>query len=78
MTFLLFTFSIIAVLFVGRFLVRMNTLRLHNAYYRKANERGCAERYESLVRFYARSFNSTDARVLEMAFLEAVASTKTA
>jgi hypothetical protein len=61
-----------AVLVGGRFLLRMMTIKLHSAYYRKANERGCAERYEALVRLYS----STDPRVIEMAYLEAVSSTK--
>jgi len=69
MTTVLITF---AVLFSGKFLVRMKTIKLHSAYYRKADERGCAERYESLVRLH----NSTDPRVLEMAYLAAVYCTK--
>lgn len=69
MTTVLITF---AVLFSGMFLVRMKTIKLHSAYYRKAYERGCSERYESLVRLY----NSTEPRLLEMAYLEAVSCTQ--
>lgn len=73
MTTVLITFAItFAILFSGKFLVRMKTIKLHRAYYRKADERGCAERYESLVRLH----NSTDPRILEMAYLAAVSCTK--
>ncbi|EAQ2108410.1 hypothetical protein DRY97_17735 [Salmonella enterica subsp. arizonae] len=61
-------------LFGGRFLVRMNTLKLHSEYYRKADERGCAESYDSLVHLY----KSSDPRILEMAYLEAISCTKAA
>lgn len=58
------TFLIILISLSGsRLLVLMMKMKLHSAYYHKADERGCAERYESLIRLY----NSTDLCVLEMA-----------
>ncbi|AGF84730.1 hypothetical protein V2Z46_004347 [Salmonella enterica] len=74
MTILIIFAITFTVLFGGRFLVRMNTLKLHSEYYRKADERGCAERYDSLVRLY----KSSDPRILEMAYLEAISCTKAA
>lgn len=48
-SFLLIAFALIV---VGRLLLRKSLNRLHNEYYRHADERGCAERYESIVRLY--------------------------
>ncbi|CAH6622585.1 hypothetical protein E6R41_17265 [Citrobacter freundii] len=69
--FLIIAFALIV---VGRLLLRRSLNKLHNEYYRRADERGCAERYVSLIRLY----NSRDPRALEMAYLEAISSTKTA
>lgn len=70
-SFLIIAFALIV---VGRFLLRKSLNRLHNEYYRRADERGCAERYESIVRLY----NSRDPRDLESAYREAISCTKAA
>lgn len=69
-----FLISAFVLIVVGRLLLRKSLNKLHNTYYRSADERGCAERYESLVRFY----NSRDPRVLESAYREAISCTKAA
>lgn len=69
-----FLISAFVLIVVGRLLLRKKLNKLHNAYYSCANERGCAERYESLVRLY----NSRDPRVLESAYREAISCTKVA
>lgn len=69
--FLIIAFALIV---VGRLFLRRSLNKLHNEYYRRADERGCAERYVSLIHLY----NSRDPRALEMAYLEAISSTKTA
>lgn len=46
-SFLLIAFALIV---VGRLLLRKSLNRLHNEYYRHADERGCAERYGVLRR----------------------------
>ncbi|EAA6923171.1 hypothetical protein DRV60_22235 [Salmonella enterica subsp. enterica] len=71
MTFLLIAFALIV---VGRFLLRKSLNKLHNEYYRRADELGCAERYESIVRLY----NSRDPRDLESAYREAISYTRVA
>lgn len=69
--FLIIAFALIV---VGRLLLRKSLNKLHNEYYHRADERGCAERYESFVRLY----NSRDPRILEIAYLEAISCTKAA
>lgn len=69
-----FLISAFVLMVVGRLLLRKSLNKLHNAYYRSADELGCAERYESLVRLY----NSRDPRDLESAYREAISCTKAA
>ncbi|EAA6923122.1 hypothetical protein L4L00_001017 [Salmonella enterica] len=69
MTFLLIAFILVV---VGRFILQKSLNNLHNKYYLRAKELGCAERYESIVHIY----NSRDPRALESAYLEAISTSK--
>lgn len=69
-----FLISVFVLIVVGRLLQRKSLNKVHNAYYRSADERGCVEHYESLGHLY----NSRDPRDLQSAYREAISCTKAA
>lgn len=69
MTFLFIAFALVI---GGTFLAWKHTNNLHNKFYRMADERGCADNYESIVR----QKNYTQPRDLESAYQEALSYAK--